>query len=117
MTQKRLGHAKKRAFLAAFRETGNVRLACETAGTGRSSHYRWLGDDPEYCAAFEMAEEDAADNSGEAPVDSGLLPEVVDATREPESKPDMVIEDEPEETPNVESELLVDATAEAASHH
>ena len=56
-----MGHLKKRAFLAAFRETGNVRLACETAGVGRSSHYRWLGEDPDYRGAFELAEEDAAD--------------------------------------------------------
>ncbi len=52
---------KKRALLAAFRETGNVRLACETAGVGRSSHYRWLEADAAYQEAFELAKEDAAD--------------------------------------------------------
>ena len=51
----------QRAFLAAFRETGNVRLACEVAKVGRSSHYRWLDKDPEYREAFELAKEDAAD--------------------------------------------------------
>ena len=54
-------HPKKRAFLAAFRESGNVRLACETAGVGRSSTYRWLDEDAEYREAFDLAKEDAAD--------------------------------------------------------
>jgi len=58
--QGRLG-VKQRAFLAAFRETCNVRLACESAGVGRSSHYRWLDEDPEYRRAFEDAREDAVD--------------------------------------------------------
>ena len=52
---------KQRAFLIAFRETGNVRLACEAAGVGRSSHYRWLDGDPIYQEAFEEAQEDACD--------------------------------------------------------
>lgn len=38
-----------------------MRLACEVAGVGRSSHYRWLEKDPEYRVAFELAQEDAAD--------------------------------------------------------
>ena len=37
-----------------------MRLACEAAEVGRSSHYRWL-DDPEYREAFDLAKEDAAD--------------------------------------------------------
>ena len=37
-----IAHPHNRAFLAAFRETDNVRLACEVAKVGRSSHYRWL---------------------------------------------------------------------------
>lgn len=52
---------RKGAFLAAFRETGNVRLACEAAEVGRSSHYRWLDEDPEYREGFGLAKEDAAD--------------------------------------------------------
>ncbi len=54
-------HPLQRAFLAAFRETGNVRLTCKAAGVGRSSHYRWLEKDPEYREAFDVAKEDAAD--------------------------------------------------------
>ena len=52
---------KKKAFLAAFRETGNVRVACETAGVGRSSHYRWLEADAEYRDDFALVKEDAID--------------------------------------------------------
>ena len=54
-------HPQQRAFLAAFRETGNVRLACEVAKVGRSSHHRWLKEDPEYRKAVELAKEDATD--------------------------------------------------------
>ena len=53
-------HPKKRAFLAAYRETGNVRLACTAAQIGRSSHYRWL-DDSDYAEQFEQAKKDAVD--------------------------------------------------------
>ncbi len=56
-----IAHPQQRAFLAAFRETGNVRLTCEVAGVGRNSHYRWLEKDSEYREAFELAKEDAAD--------------------------------------------------------
>lgn len=52
---------KKKAFLAAFREFGNVRLACEAAAVGRSSHYRWLDQDPDYAEEFEQAKADAVD--------------------------------------------------------
>ncbi len=60
MTEELRRHPKKRAFLAAYRETGNVRLACEAAQIGRSSHYRWL-DDPDYAEEFERAKKDAVD--------------------------------------------------------
>ena len=52
---------KKKAFLAAFRETRNVRAACDAAEVGRSSHYRWLETDAAYEEAFDLAKEDAAD--------------------------------------------------------
>jgi hypothetical protein len=52
---------QQRAFLAAFRNTGNVRLACEAAKVGRSSHYRWLNQDPAYREAFAVAKEEVAD--------------------------------------------------------
>jgi hypothetical protein len=39
---------KKGAFLAAYRETGNIKLACIAAQISRSSHYRWLEQSPDY---------------------------------------------------------------------
>ncbi len=57
----KIAHPYKRAFLAAFRETGNVRLACEVAKVGRSSHYRWLEEEPAYREAFDQAKLQAAD--------------------------------------------------------
>ena len=52
---------KQKALLAAFREVGMVRLACDVAKVGRSSHYRWLEGDAEYRKAFDMVKKDAAD--------------------------------------------------------
>ena len=54
-------HAKRAAFLAAYRETGNIKLACEAAQIGRSSHYRWRESDPDYAEEFERAKKDAVD--------------------------------------------------------
>lgn len=54
-------NSKQRAFLSAFRESGNVRLACEVAGVARSSHYRWLRDEPAYQEAYGVDLENAAD--------------------------------------------------------
>jgi hypothetical protein len=56
-----LANPRQRAFLTAYRETGNVRLACTVSHVGRSSHYRWLDEDPAYRGALELAREDAAD--------------------------------------------------------
>ena len=51
---------RQKAFLAAFRECGNVRLAATAADVGRRTHYDWL-QDPAYAAAFADAREDAAE--------------------------------------------------------
>ena len=51
---------KKKAFLAAFRETGNVRVASQAAQISRASHYRWL-QEPDYAEEFEQAKADAVD--------------------------------------------------------
>jgi hypothetical protein len=53
--------AKKRAFLVAFAESGNVSAAARGAGVGRRTHYDWLKADKEYRAAYDAAQEDAAD--------------------------------------------------------
>lgn len=47
-------HAKKRAFLKAYSNCGNIKKAAEAAGIGRVSHYRWL-EGESYAAAFEDA--------------------------------------------------------------
>ena len=52
-----IAHPQQRAFVAAFQETGNVRLACQVAKVGRSTHYRWLKEDREYREAVAMAKE------------------------------------------------------------
>jgi transposase-like protein len=56
-----IGDAKKRAFLEAFADTGNVSAAARAADVGRRTHYDWLKKDKEYKAAYEAAVEDAAD--------------------------------------------------------
>lgn len=53
--------AKKAAFLAAFAECGTVRHAAEAVGVDRSTAFRWLQNDPEFKAAFDDAEQQAAD--------------------------------------------------------
>lgn len=58
-------------------------------------------------------EMDAVINSDEDSSDAGTESQVIDATNEPEGKPGMVMVEEKEEVSSVESELLVDATAEA----
>ena len=50
-----INHPKKRAFLVAYSEAGMVSRASEVAGVGRSSHYRWLGEDSAYREAFDLA--------------------------------------------------------------
>ena len=52
---------KKGAFLAAYRETGNIKLACIAAQISRSSHYRWLEQSLDYAEDFEQAKKDAVD--------------------------------------------------------
>lgn len=54
-------HPKKAAFLAAFRECGNVTLAANAAGVSRRSHYKWMAEDSEYATQFEDAKEAAVD--------------------------------------------------------
>jgi hypothetical protein len=48
---------KKKAFLAAMAETGNISAAAKIAGIDRHSHYDWLKDDPDgsYAEAYETA--------------------------------------------------------------
>lgn len=58
---RRITHPKKRAFLAAYAQTGNVTAAAEAAGIARRTHYDWLESDPVYAEAFAEAQEKAID--------------------------------------------------------
>ena len=61
MVAKRIKHPKKRAFLAAYAECGNVTQAAEIAGIDRNTHYGWKHSDPLYAEALAAAEGQAAD--------------------------------------------------------
>lgn len=52
---------KKRAFLAAYAITGNVRLAAISAKINRVAHYRWLAEDEVYAEAFAEAQTEAGE--------------------------------------------------------
>lgn len=49
-------NAKKRAFLAAYREAGTIRGALSATGISSSTHYKWLSDSEEYQKDFEKAQ-------------------------------------------------------------
>ena len=52
----------KKTFLEVLeRSLGIVSTACEKTGTGRTTHYRWLKDDPEYKEAVRAIEERTID--------------------------------------------------------
>jgi len=52
---------RQSAFLQAFRDTGTLAGAARKTGVSRSSHYRWVEQDPEYEAEFEDANEETVD--------------------------------------------------------
>lgn len=51
----------RKAFLAILRETCNVSEAARAANIGRQSAYDWRGDDEAFAAAWDEAEQEAAD--------------------------------------------------------
>jgi hypothetical protein len=59
-TRRQSGHLKK-AFLEAYRETGNIRSACTAAGVGRSTIYKWQEHDGAFHAAFGQAQVEAVE--------------------------------------------------------
>ena len=61
-------HPKKRAFLAAYAHLGLVTRAARAAKIERTSHFLWKRDDPEYAAAFDVAQEIAAEALEDAAV-------------------------------------------------
>lgn len=60
-TQDEILHAKKRAFLAAYEQCGNITQASKAVGISRQTHYDWMRDDDDYKKAFADAEEAAGD--------------------------------------------------------
>jgi hypothetical protein len=49
------------AFLAEFRQTCNIRLACEQSGVGRRTVYDWRERDQQFQEQYRDAEQDAVD--------------------------------------------------------
>lgn len=54
-------HPKKRAFLAAYRNTGNIRVATEAAGVNRCTFYEWAEHDEIFALAAEQAKAEFGD--------------------------------------------------------
>jgi len=55
-------NTKKEAMLEALEKSlGIVSTACKMAGIGRTTHYQWLKDDPEYKKAVHAIEESVLD--------------------------------------------------------
>ncbi|MES2136116.1 MAG: hypothetical protein V4502_03525 [Pseudomonadota bacterium] len=52
--------ANARAFLAAYRQTASITKAAAAAKVDRKVHYQWLAKWPGYKAAFQNAQEEAA---------------------------------------------------------
>lgn len=71
-------HPKKRAFLAAYAELGNVSGAAEIAGINRMSHYHWLEGDERYAEVFAQAHEIACDH-----LESEARRRAIEGTHEP----------------------------------
>lgn len=53
-------HPKKRAFLAAYAQCGNITHAAEIVGIDRDNHYIWMKN-ATYAEVFKAAGEQAAD--------------------------------------------------------
>lgn len=53
--------ANQRAFLVAFAEHGNIRLACEISQVGRTTVRDWRAADTDFEARYVAARDDAAD--------------------------------------------------------
>jgi len=58
---RRMTARKKKKFLTAIAETGNITEACRLAQTTRTTVYRHKAADPDFAAKWEEAEEAAAD--------------------------------------------------------
>ena len=54
-------HPQKRAFLAAYRQSGNIRASTEAAGVDRTTFYKWTESDLVFAAAARQAKEEFGD--------------------------------------------------------
>lgn len=54
-------HPKKRAYLVAFANCGNMLRACKLAKIDRSSQWHWSTEDPEFAEAQAVAKKMACD--------------------------------------------------------
>lgn len=54
-------HPAKRAFLAAYRQSGNIRASTEAAGVDRTTYYVWCEKDLVFAAAAHQAKEEFGD--------------------------------------------------------
>ena len=53
--------ARKAAFLNAFAKGGNVSAAARAAEVNRSTPYGWRDEDPDFAAAWDVAEQESID--------------------------------------------------------
>ena len=56
-TYAHISNPRKRAFLRAYGELGNVTDSAACAGVTRFAHPQWMQDDPEYAEAWQVASE------------------------------------------------------------
>lgn len=59
--RKKNSTALARAFLAAYRRSGDITVAAADVGMNRSSHYQWLRNSPAYKAVFERCRDQLGD--------------------------------------------------------
>jgi len=52
---------KKRRFLEKYINIGDITLTAKVTGIDRSTHYKWLEEDPEYQLNFAAADKQALD--------------------------------------------------------
>jgi len=61
IVQRALTTKKRTEFLDSFRNCGIIRIAAESAGITRQSHYDWLKQDPQYREDFDEATREATE--------------------------------------------------------
>jgi len=57
----KIGHPKKRAFLAAYANSGNIRASCKAAGVVRQTYYDWQEQDDHFSTACGLAKAEYGD--------------------------------------------------------